>query len=76
MSLIRIVVFFAATLLLGGGYIASQAAFLASTHTITANATAEYATRVDAPTVRVLALLILAACVVLSLVPQGEEGAD
>lgn len=76
MTLIRTVLFFAAALLLGGGYLASQVAFFSSMYPQTANATVEYAAKIDVPQVKIIALILLIACVVLAFVPIKEEAAD
>lgn len=66
MKLVRMVVFGAAAFLLAGGYFASQAAFLNSS-------AAEYSKSVDSQPVRLLALLLLLACVVFAALPQRRE---
>ena len=69
MRLIRAIVIVAATLLLAGGYVSSQMAFVASRHQ-------EYAAKMDSPAIRIVALLILIACIVLVIVRDPAEGAD
>lgn len=66
MALIRTACFCAATLLLGGGYIASQLAFLSNT-------AIEHSARIDVPSVRTLSLVILVLCIVFAFV-HDEEG--
>jgi hypothetical protein len=67
-NLFRATVFGSAALLLGGGYLASQWAFLNGT-------TEQYAKAIDTPQVAVMALALLLACVVLACLRQ-EEGAE
>lgn len=66
MNLFRATVFGSATLLLGGGYLASQWAFVNAT-------TEQYSRAVDTPQVALLALVIFLACVVFACMPQQEE---
>ncbi len=75
MSLVRTVTFFAATALLGGGHLASQAAFLKSLDHASAGATAEYAARIDSASVSLLALAILVVCVLSAFVGSKPEDA-
>ncbi len=78
MRLIRVIVVAAAALLLAGGYVSSQLAFVASNTpgTLTLDAAKDYAARMDVPAIRIIALLILVACVVLVMVQDPAEGAD
>ena len=69
MALIRTVCFFAAALLLGGGYLASQSAFLAYT-------TAEFSEKTDVPQIRALSLAILVSCVVFAFIRERQGGDD
>jgi hypothetical protein len=74
-NLVRVAVFAAAALLLAGGYLASQAAFLASLDPQARSATADYAKAIDSPAVKLIALAIFLACVVFTALPQKEEQA-
>ncbi len=76
MNLLRVIVIAAAALLLAGGYLSSQVAFVASVNPLTRNATNEYAANMDSPVIRIVALLILLASVVLAIVQKPAEGAD
>ncbi len=76
MNLLRVIVVAAAALLLAGGYLSSQVAFVASTNPLSRNATSEYAANIDTPVIRIVALLILVACVVLVVVQKPTEDAD
>ena len=73
MNLVRASVFACAALLLGGGYLASQTAYLASLQPESRDATSKYTEAVDGSPIKVLALLILIACVVFASMPQQEK---
>ena len=51
-------------------------AFVASMSPVSSNATSEYAANMDSPVIRVVALLILLASVVLAIVQKPAEAAD
>ena len=72
MNLVRVAVFAAAALLLAGGYLASQAAFLASLDPGARGATADYAKAIDSPAIKLIALVIFLACIVFAALPQKE----
>ncbi len=72
MNLVRAAVFASSALLLAGGYLASQAAFLSSLDPQSAQATADYAKSIDTPIIKVVAMAIFVACVVLAFMPQEE----
>lgn len=76
MRLVRIIVMIAATLLLAGGYVSSQMAFVASRFPQSRDAAQVYAANIDSIAVKGLALLILVACVVMAIVTLPAEGAD
>jgi hypothetical protein len=72
---LRAVVVAVAAVLLGGGYLASQWAHLASLSPESRDATAKYVAALDSSLVPYLALLVLAACVAFAAAPQEAEGA-
>ncbi|MCH7944455.1 MAG: hypothetical protein IIC73_00335 [Armatimonadetes bacterium] len=76
MKLIRAIVIAAAALLLAGGYVSSQMAFVASRSPEARDAAKDYAANMDMPAIRIVALLILIACIVLAIVHDPAEGAD
>ncbi|MCH8978727.1 MAG: hypothetical protein IH945_05730 [Armatimonadetes bacterium] len=78
MRLIRAIVVAASAMLLAGGYVSSQMAFVASNTrgTLTPDAAKNYAASMDVPAIRMVALLILVACIVLVIVRDPAEGAD
>lgn len=76
MRLIRAIVVAASALLLAGGYLSSQMAFVASRSLETRDAARDYAASMDSTVIRIVALLILIACVVLVNVQDPAEGAD
>jgi hypothetical protein len=65
-NLLRATVIASATLLLGGGYLASQSAFFKGT-------TGPYADAIDTPIVALFSLGIFLVCAVLACMPQKEE---
>lgn len=73
MNLVRAAVFGVACLLLGGGYLASQSAYLNSLSPGARDATAKYAATVDTDVVRWLALAIFLSCVALAAMRQEAE---
>ncbi len=73
MNLVRASVFASAALLLGGGYLASQTAYLSSLQPETRDATSKYVEAVEESPIKVLALLVLVACIVFASLPQKEE---
>jgi len=66
MKTVRLALSVLSVLLLLAGYLASQAAALDGT-------AADYAQKVDAAPIRILALVFLVAAIVLSFVREGEE---
>lgn len=66
MRLIRTVAALTAFLVVGGGYLASQSAFLSGQ-------TAEYTQRIEASPLPLLSLVLLAVVVILAFVPAKEE---
>ena len=78
MKLIRAIVVAASALLLAGGYLSSQMAFVASSSpvTLTPDAAKDYAASMDSTVIKIVALLILIACIVLVNVQDPAEGAD
>lgn len=66
MNILRTVVQIAALLLLGGGYFASQWAYWEGDPRA-------YARAVDVPSIQMLALALLVACIVLALAPHPSE---
>jgi len=72
-NLVRASVFASAALLLGGGYFASQSAYLASLRPETVDATKKYVEAVDGSPVKYLALVVLVACALCACLPQEEE---
>jgi hypothetical protein len=67
MNLARLLVVIGSILLLAGGYLASQLAAMNGQ-------AADYATKIDQPSIRAFAALLLVAAVALSLVRDREEG--
>ena len=68
MTRIRTLLTIVTALLLTLGYSASQLAWFAGP-----DAASEYARKIDQPPVRLLALVLLVAAVVLAFVPEREE---
>jgi hypothetical protein len=67
MNLARLLVVIGSILLLAGGYLASQLAAINGQ-------AADYAAKIDQPSIRTLAALLLVAAIALSFVPDREEG--
>lgn len=76
MSLARNLTFLVATILLAGGYLASQKAYFDAQDPRFATATAEYTERIDSPSVKVLAMLIVLACIVFAFTNERAEGSE
>jgi succinate dehydrogenase hydrophobic anchor subunit len=66
MKTLRVVLSAVSVILLLAGYLASQYTALNGT-------ASDYASKVDQPPVRLLALLLLVAAVVLAFIPEREE---
>jgi len=69
MKLIRTIVFTVSLVLLGAGYAASQVAFGNGTFQ-------DYAAKVDSAPVRLIALLLLALCLVFPFIGKPSEAAE
>jgi hypothetical protein len=69
MKTLRLGLSVATIVLLAGGYIASQLAVFGGRQV-------QYAQQIDQPSIRMLALLLFLAAVVLSFIPNEEESAE